>query len=200
MVSKVVSLTHRPSLHQKMPLALISVRGWFDPQGRQWKIPMIPAGIEQVTLRFLAQHLNHCATAVSIVVEYNKCIKIKNLCMKLVKKRLSSLYTGSSKKMDGIWNRYNLKSTRRIYAFGILKCSEKFKGLDLPQYISICAPFVALETSKRNSISCHVFWILSRDTVSMADVILSCRCWIFLIFSPHTSLLPLWPWSWTFTV
>jgi hypothetical protein len=34
-------------------------------------------------------------------------------------------YTGSSKKMDGIWNRYNLKSTGRIYKFGILKCSEK---------------------------------------------------------------------------
>ena len=42
------------------------------------------------------------------------------------------LYTGSSKKMDGIWNRYNLKSTGRIYTFGILKCSEKFKVLDLP--------------------------------------------------------------------
>ena len=42
------------------------------------------------------------------------------------------LNTGSSKKMDGIWNRYNLKSTRRIYRFGILKCSEKFKVLDLP--------------------------------------------------------------------
>ena len=41
-------------------------------------------------------------------------------------------YTGSSKKMDEIWNRYNLKSTRRIYTFGILKCSEKFKALDLP--------------------------------------------------------------------
>jgi hypothetical protein len=40
--------------------------------------------------------------------------------------------TGSSKKMDGIWNRYNLKSTRRIYTFGVLKCSEKFKVLDLP--------------------------------------------------------------------
>ena len=39
---------------------------------------------------------------------------------------------GSSKKMDGIWNRYNLKSTGRIYTFGILKCSEKFKALDLP--------------------------------------------------------------------
>jgi len=34
--------------------------------------------------------------------------------------------------MDGILNRYNLKSTRWIYTFGILKCSEKFKGLDLP--------------------------------------------------------------------
>ena len=42
------------------------------------------------------------------------------------------LYTGLSKKMDGIWNRYNLKSTGRIYTFRVLKCSEKFKVLDLP--------------------------------------------------------------------
>jgi len=34
--------------------------------------------------------------------------------------------------MDGIWNRYNLKSTRRIYEFGVLKWSGKFKGLNLP--------------------------------------------------------------------
>ena len=34
--------------------------------------------------------------------------------------------------MDGIWNRYNIKSARRIYTCGILKCSEKFKVLDLP--------------------------------------------------------------------
>ena len=40
--------------------------------------------------------------------------------------------TGLSKKMDGIWNRYILKSTRPIYTFGVLKCSEKFKVLDLP--------------------------------------------------------------------
>ena len=40
--------------------------------------------------------------------------------------------TGLSKKMDGIWNRYNLKSTGRIYTFGVLKRSEKFKVLDLP--------------------------------------------------------------------
>ena len=29
--------------------------------------------------------------------------------------------------MDGIWNRYNLKSIWRIYTFGILKCSENVK-------------------------------------------------------------------------
>jgi hypothetical protein len=33
--------------------------------------------------------------------------------------------------MDGIWNRYNLKSNGRIYTFAILKFSEKFKVLDL---------------------------------------------------------------------
>jgi len=40
--------------------------------------------------------------------------------------------TGLSKKMDGIWNGYNLKSTGRVYTFGVLKCSEKFEVLDLP--------------------------------------------------------------------
>ena len=45
--------------------------------------------------------------------------------------KLLNAYTGSSKKMDGILNRYNLKCTGRIYTFGVLKCSEKFKVLDL---------------------------------------------------------------------
>ena len=35
--------------------------------------------------------------------------------------------TGSSKKMDGIWNRYNLKSTGRIYTFGVLKVQKSLK-------------------------------------------------------------------------
>ena len=34
--------------------------------------------------------------------------------------------------MEGILNRYNLKSTGRIYTFGILKYSKLFNVLDVP--------------------------------------------------------------------
>ena len=45
---------------------------------------MTPAGIEPATFRFVAQHLNHCATAVSKIIvgfeniQYEMCYKDSN--------------------------------------------------------------------------------------------------------------------------
>jgi len=70
---KVVNLKHRP------PLLPVNAPGTHfcyrlsRSQGHSaiggilchWKIPMTPAGSEPATVRFVAQHLNHCAIAVT---------------------------------------------------------------------------------------------------------------------------------------
>jgi hypothetical protein len=66
-----------------------------------------------------------------MMLHYNK-FRLFNCFIITMKDNMWILNTGLSKKMDGIWNRYNLKSTGRICTFGVLKCSEKFKVLDLP--------------------------------------------------------------------
>ena len=65
---------------QEILLLLISVRDWFDPRAIvrsegfyiNKKNPLTPAGIEPATFRFVAQHLNHCATAVSNTIRVAK--------------------------------------------------------------------------------------------------------------------------------
>ena len=69
---KVVSLTHRlslppgnaPGTHFCKRLSRSQDHSAIGRILCQWKIPMIPAGIEPVTFWFVAQHFNHCAIAV----------------------------------------------------------------------------------------------------------------------------------------
>ena len=111
---KVVSLTHRPLYPQEILLVLISLRAIVLLEGLcQWKIPMIPSGIEPAIFRFVAQHLNHCATAVptiQIMVDQNQlenleylkhfCSLITNYarCIREFKSRISMAKAAFKKK------------------------------------------------------------------------------------------------------
>ena len=77
---------------QEMLLILISFRGWMRSEGLcQWKIPMTPPGTEPETFRFVAQHINHCATAAPYDIEWPLIFQNINICLPFCKVNCSRL-------------------------------------------------------------------------------------------------------------
>ena len=76
----VVSLTHQPTLppgnapgtHFRYRLSWSRGHSVIGRILRQWKIPMTPAGIKPATFQFVAQHLNHRATAVPVYASWGR--------------------------------------------------------------------------------------------------------------------------------
>ena len=76
------------------------------------KNPLTPAGIEPATYRFVAQHLNHCATAVPHIrrTVLQLCVVLVDLCphlkgraqLPLDIRMLRTQYRGNNTRMEKI--------------------------------------------------------------------------------------------------
>ena len=95
---KVFGLTHRPHLPPgKSPGTHFYYR-MIRPQGHSTIGRIMSYGIEPATLRFVAQHLNHCATAVPAL--WSRSFNLNIYYTKFVLQKVQKLYSGLERDLN----------------------------------------------------------------------------------------------------
>jgi len=155
------------------------------------KNPLIPAGIEPASFRFVAQHLNHCATAVSwyILREFEKTVlrKIQRGQLKTEPRRKASL-SPSFRHITYIWHIIRIKLTSsesvcwKWLAATLWHIARLVKKKNIKYFLSSCIGMAGIARkiwwSLRDS---YTGSLIVRSTVTMDHYITEfcfiCRLW-----------------------
>jgi len=123
---KVVSLTHRPLFTPRKYSwysFMIEAESTPGPQcdRKEWKISMTPSGIEPATFRFVAQHLNHCATAHYRDAICSLVLKLSRVTRTVRNRNSSGLHKSDRNKTKNLATYENRHSTKSFLSCFVLE-------------------------------------------------------------------------------